>query len=323
MIEGNSILTADSQLSHRPMLHLLDGLKQVGVKIESKNGYPPIKILGTGRIQGGVIKIPGNISSQYVSAILLVSPLAQKQITLRLTTPLESKPYVKMTMNTMSQFGYCPRSSDDMKEYCTPLGQYNPTNITIEGDWSSAAFILAAGVLSGEITVRNLSPASDQADKLILEILAKMNANISYSKNEVTAWKSSLSPLNYDLSNCPDLFPIVAALCSKAEGTSVLSGLRRLRIKESDRVKAMIVGLNRMGINIKVCEDTVKIIGGDLKGANIDTYNDHRIAMAFAVLSSVAKGKTIIKNSECVNKSYPNFWDDMITIGLDAKEEIK
>jgi len=175
--------------------------------------------------------------------------------------------------------------------------------------------MLAAGILAGKVHVDNLDLESSQADKEIIRILDEMGAYIKIKGKRVTAEKSKLNALETDLSDYPDLFPIVACLCSVAEGTSRLTGLSRLRIKESDRLAAMMEGLRQMGIEITGDDDSVRITGGLLRGAVIDPFNDHRIAMSFAVLSHVAEGETTIMNPECVSKSYPGFWDDLRQIG--------
>lgn len=175
--------------------------------------------------------------------------------------------------------------------------------------------MIAAGVLAGKVHVDNLDLKSQQADREIISILEAMDAYIKISGNRVTTELSRISAVDFDLSDYPDLFPVVACLCASAEGTSNLSGLGRLRHKESDRLQAMTAGLKRMGIKVTVEDSTAQIKGGKPKGAIIDTYNDHRIAMSFAVLAQTAMGETIIQNPECVDKSYPRFWKDLAQIG--------
>jgi 3-phosphoshikimate 1-carboxyvinyltransferase len=215
----------------------------------------------------------------------------------------------------MLDYGVSVKPSDDFMEIEINPSKYRPAEINVEGDWSSAAFLIAAGALAGEITVSNLNLSSSQADRVIIDILKSMNARIETSDDKVAVKRSNLRSIEYDMRDCPDLFPIVSALCTTASGTSVLTGLRRLRIKESDRIKSMTDGLDMMGANIKVSDDRMKIMGSDLKGAIINPYDDHRIAMAFAVLSLVTSGETVILDAECVSKSYPGFWDDLESLG--------
>lgn len=315
LIKGQCTITGGKSLSKRPMGPLLDALKQLGVVLESADGKPPITINGTGELPGGKVRIPGDVSSQYISSLMIAAPLATSPVQIQLTTPLESKPYVEMTRDAMLDYGVSVNLSDDFMEIEINPSKYRPAEINVEGDWSSAAFLIAAGALAGEITVSNLNLSSSQADRVIIDILKSMNARIETSDDKVAVKRSNLRSIEYDMRDCPDLFPIVSALCATANGTSVLTGLRRLKIKESDRIKSMTDGLDMMGANIKVSDDRMKIMGSDLKGAIINPYDDHRIAMAFAVLSLVTRGETVILDAECVSKSYPGFWDDLESLG--------
>ena len=315
LIKGTCTITGGKSLSKRPMGPLLDALKQLGVNLESNDGKPPITIYGNGELNGGKVRIPGDISSQYISSLMIAAPLASSPVQIQLTTPLESKPYVELTRDAMLDYRVSVKQSDDFREIEINPSKYSPAEINVEGDWSSAAFLIAAGALAGEISVSNLKLSSSQADKAIIEILRSMNARIETSDNKVAVKKSNLRSIEHDMRDCPDLFPILSTLCATANGTSVLTGLKRLRIKESDRIKSMTDGLVKMGAYIKVSDDGMEIIGSDLKGANIKPYDDHRIAMAFTVISHVATGETVIMDAECVSKSYPGFWDDLESLG--------
>ena len=313
LLDRPCTLSGAPSLIQRPNKPLLDALEQLGVQTQSDAGHPPITV--TGKMTGGYANIPGDVSSQFISSILLAAPYAEVPVELRITTQLESKPYVKMTLDAMRKSGIKVECSKSLELFYVPNGRYSPLMSKIEGDWSSAAYMLASGAVAGKIHVDNLDLASSQADKEIIRILDEMGAYIKIKGKRVTAEKSKLGSLDTDLSDCPDLFPIVACLCSVAEGTSRLTGLSRLRIKESDRLAAMMEGLQRMGIEIAGDDDSVRITGGLPHGAVIDPYNDHRVAMSFAVLSQVAKGESTIMNPECVSKSYPDFWDDLRQIG--------
>jgi 3-phosphoshikimate 1-carboxyvinyltransferase len=315
LIDGECILTGDASLKKRPIEALIQALNQLGIKATSTKGQLPVTVKGDGKIPGGNISIPGNISSQFISALLLVSPLADNPVSIEISTPLESEPYVDMTIDAMRYFGVNPISSEDYRSFTTPLKSYRPTTFNVEGDWSSAAFLIAIGVLSGNVIIKNLNMNSKQADRKIIKIIELMEGNLELKKNAVRASKSKLYSIEYDLRNCPDLFPIISALCSKARGESKLTGLKRLRIKESDRLQSMIIGLKRMGVKISRERESLIIRGGALKGASIDPYNDHRIAMSFGVLGTIADGETAIRNAECVSKSYPEFWNHMKKLG--------
>ena len=306
-------LTGAPSLQRRPNKPLLDALEQLGVKTTSQDGHPPLTVQG--KMQGGSAEIRGDVSSQFISSIILAAPYAITPVDLTVTTQLESKPYVEMTIEAMKKSGINPLHSETLKEIHIPLGKYKPKRIRVEGDWSSAAFMLAAGAISGKVHVDNLEIGSCQADREIIHILEEMEAYIKFTGSRITTEKSDLAAIETDLSDCPDLFPIVACLCSVAEGESRLTGLARLKLKESDRVSAMMEGLQRMGLSITSHDDIVTIRGGEVHGAQIDSHNDHRIAMSFAVLAQVAKGETTIMNPECVSKSYPAFWADLEKIG--------
>jgi 3-phosphoshikimate 1-carboxyvinyltransferase len=317
LIEEESIVTGAPQLMKRPNAPLLEALGQLGVETGSDGGYPPIKIKG--RMRGGVAEIRGDVSSQFISSILLAAPYAAEPVTIKVTTRLGSRPYVQMTLDAMRRCGVRAISKQGCVEIKVPLGKYRPTVTRIEGDWSSAAFMLAVGVLSGKVHVDNLDMDSSQADKEIMHALDMMGAQVKIKGNRVTAEKSYMRGIEMDLSDSPDMFPMVSSLCAVAQGRSTLTGLGRLRIKESDRLQAMAEGLRAMGARIQVEGDTCTIEGGQLKGAVIDPHGDHRIAMSFAVLGTLAEGETIINDRDCVNKSYPGFWGDLASLGAETR----
>ena len=315
LVDGGCRLTGGKSLSTRPVGPLLDALNQLGVKCTSHGGFPPVTITSNGRIKGGEARIPGDISSQFVSALLAVAPLADSPVEISLTTQLESRPYVAMTMDAMRAFGVAVWDTPDMRRLTTPLGPYRASAVEVEGDWSSAAYVLAAGALTGGTKLRGLNQASSQADRAIIGILSRMGADVSTNGNTVRVSRSPLRGISADLSDCPDLFPVVSALCAAAEGDSTLTSLKRLRLKESDRVAAMAEGLTRMGIKVRCDSDSTRITGGAPRGAEVDPWGDHRIAMSLAVLALAAEGETKISDAGCVSKSYPGFWGDLAAIG--------
>lgn len=315
LINGDSILTGGSSLGARPIQPLLNALKHIGVNSKSFNGFPPVTVQGTGVLRGGATELPGNISSQYVSALLTVAPLAEDPVEINLTTLLESKPYVEMTLHAMRLFGIEPQVSTNLMRFEVPTKRYSATDVNVEGDWSSAAFLLAAGALDGEVTVTGLDLKSAQADKAIIEILLQMGADVKVSDTSVTSKLSKLGGVDIDMVDCPDLFPVVSALCATAREKSRLTGLERLRLKESDRVQAMLDGLKQMGVKAEKVGEELMIRGGVVRGAEVNAYMDHRIAMSFAVLALAAEGATTIQDADCVAKSYPGFWHDLEKIG--------
>lgn len=318
LVEGSCTLTGGPSLSKRPVEPLLEALRQIGADCESEGGYPPVKVKGIGRIGDDDVRIRGDVSSQFVSALLLVAP-RRNGMRINLTTPLESKPYVKMTMDTQRAFGVTVQASDNMRSYLIKKQAYRPVEMTVEGDWSSSANILAAGALAGKVAVENLNPKSSQADTAIIDILKTLGARMQKTGRRIIVEKSDLRAIEVDLSDSPDIFPVTASLCATASGVSFLRGLRRLRFKESDRVAVMMEGLQKMGVGLRLEEDVLMIEGGRPEGGTIDSHNDHRIAMAFSVLGLVSEGETTILDAGCVSKSYPQFWENMETIGADIR----
>ena len=258
--------------------------------------------------------MPGDISSQFISALLLVAPLAEEGITIRLTTNLESKPYISMTLECLKKFGIKVNTQADLSQFEVARQEYQPTNYQVEGDWSSASCFLALGAVSEGVTVTNLKPESFQGDKIMLNLLRDMGARVSVSGNTVRVSKSRLKAITADLSDSIDLLPTMAALAAMADGVSRFSGISRARLKESNRVAAVAESLRRM--DIKVTEETNKLVitGGQPRGSLIDSRNDHRIAMAFSIIGTVAGG-TAIDQAECVTKTYPEFWETLNHIG--------
>jgi len=313
LIPGRCRLTTGRSLAKRPVKILTEALRQLGVKCSSDGEVAPVTVEG-GILKGGVTELPGNISSQFISALLLIAPLAKDGMEISLTTPLESKPYVLMTLECLEEFGVKVEASTDLRVFKVPAQSYNPTRYFVEGDWSSASYFLALGALSGEVEIDNLNIKSHQGDRVMLDFMTDMGVQTEKSNDTVTIHQSDLKTVSADLSDCIDLLPTMAVIAGTVNGQSELTGISRARIKESNRVAAVKDGLERMGLSVKEEEDKLTINGGRLRGAVIDPRDDHRIAMAFSILGTVA-GETVINNAECVTKTYPEFWDVLKSIG--------
>ncbi len=313
LVPGRCRLVGGPSLSKRPIKPLIQALRQLGVNCSCQRELAPIIIKG-GRLKGGTTELPGDISSQFISALLLIAPLADEQVNIRLTTPLESKPFVLMTLECLKKFGVEVESTADLREFKATKHEYKPTRYNVEGDWSSASYLLALGAASGAIEVENLNVESLQGDKVILDLLIEMGALVEVSNGSVRVRKSKLNAIRTDLSDCIDLFPTVAILAATADGVSEINGIERARIKESNRVSTVKDGLERMGIKTEEERDRLTITGSRPKGAVIKSYDDHRIAMAFSILGTIA-GETIINDAECVSKTFPQFWDVLKSIG--------
>ena len=317
LIPGKSRLTARPSLSQRPIEPLLQALRQLGVGCHQDKKSAAVVVNG-GSLVSGATELPGNVSSQFVSALLFIAPFAEEGRRIRLTTPLESRSFVLMTLECLKKFGIKVECSPDFREFEVLKQTYKPANYRVEGDWSSASYLLALGAVGGEVAVENLNPESLQGDKVILDFLKDMGASVVVNKNSVTVRRSRLNGIKADLSNCIDLLPTMAVLAAATEGVSELSGIERARLKESDRVSALKEGLDRIGIRVKEERNKLTITGSEPKGSVIDSKGDHRIAMAFSILGSLAGG-TIINNAECVSKTYPEFWDKLKSIGGEVK----
>lgn len=313
LIPGKCQLTAGPSLSQRPIKPLVQALRQLEVDCACEGDSTPVIVKG-GKLRGGVVELPGNISSQFISALLFISPFAEAGVKIKLTTPLESKPYILMTLDCLKSFGIKVDFSEDLRGFEVTKQTYKPTKYKVEGDWSSASYFLALGAMTGEVTVTNLNLESWQGDRRILNFLREMGATIEADQNSVTVKKSRLKAIEVDLSDSIDLLPTMAILAAVAEGVSEFVGIERARLKESNRVLAVKEGLERMNILVREERNRLVIYGGIPEGAFINSYLDHRIAMAFGVLGLFC-GDTIINDAECVSKTFPEFWDVLLSIG--------
>jgi 3-phosphoshikimate 1-carboxyvinyltransferase len=313
LVPGTCRLTAAPSLARRPIAPLIGALNRLGIKCSTTGESTPVTVEGT-RIRGGTVELPGDISSQYVTALLLVAPFTTDGLTIRLTSPLESKPYVMMTLDCLKDFGVEVSHDPGLSTFTVKPQAYRPAQYTVEGDWSSASYLLALGAAAGETEVSNLCAKSRQADRDIWIMLNRMGANILSAGDSITVKRSDLHAFRADLSDCIDLLPTVAVMAALANGVSELSGVRRARLKESDRIAAVKAGMERMGIKVDEEEDRILITGTKPVGTVIDSRGDHRIAMAFAILGVVA-GDTVIEGAECVSKTYPGYWDELKSLG--------
>jgi len=325
LADGISILTGGDSLRRRPMKPLLEALRQLGVNCYSArfDGFPPVIVFGGG-IKGGKAEIRGDISSQFISGLLLATPLAANETDIHVTTHLESKPYVAMTLNILRKHNVRVDCQPDYRRFSVPPNQrYAPFNHVIEGDYSSAAFLLAAAsVTNSRVRVVGLKKDTLQGDRVIVDILREMGAQVEMGEDyvEVKGLDRSLRGLNLDLSDNPDLVPVCAAVAAFAGGRTVISGVKRLRFKESDRILSLTSELSKMGVKVTAFEDHLTIEGGSLRGAELNSHDDHRIAMACAVAALGAEGETTIHGVECISKSYPKFVEDLRLLRGDVVE---
>lgn len=313
LIDGESMLNGKPSLSSRPIRSLVESLQELGGSCSCEGATPPVTVRG--KLKGGTTSIPGNVSSQFISSLLLTAPLAKEKVKIHVTTALESQPYVEMTADTQQAFDVSVHSTDSFDRFSISPQTYKPSKYKVEGDWSSAAFFIVAGILKGDLEIKNVDLASLQADKAIVELLKSIGGCIRVDNNSLSVKQSHLRPFQVNVSNCPDLFPVLCVLAANIEGTSEISGISRLRMKESDRVEAMKEGLTALGIPMKEEEGKVSITGTTSQGGTIDPKNDHRIAMAFALMGLVSEKSVKIYSPCCVRKSFPTFWTALENIG--------
>lgn len=301
------------KLPERPITPYIRELGKNGAVITKTEGVMPFVMNGT--LKGGDYVLEGDISSQFITGLLFALPLCSGNSVIRLASKLESKPYADMTVEALSRFGITIDESEDkdgLPVYRIRGGQkYRSADVSVEGDYSQAAFYFAANALGSEIKVDNLSEKSVQGDKKILEIIG----GISYNKINDSGLRR-LPAFSADVSDIPDLVPILAVLGCFTDGTSRITGAKRLKIKESDRLEAIASALGNIGGKITVKDDSLEIepVTG-FHGGVIDGCNDHRIVMASAIASTMADGEITITGAEAVAKSYPDFWTDFASLG--------
>lgn len=303
------VITGEGTLLHRPMTMMMEPLRHLGVAVRDGGGYLPIEVCG--RMHGGRIEVDGSISSQFITGLLLALPMAEGDTTLKVHGAV-STPYIDMTVETAERFGGRILHSDYTEFFIEGGQHYTAADYAIEGDWSAAAMLLVAGAIAGEVTLDNISTLSKQADTLICRALVRAGASVINEENSITVAKRDLTAFEFDATNCPDLFPALAALAAAAEGTSVITGTSRLEHKESNRAETLREEYAKLGIEIDIeTENVMKIRGGSIHGAEVDGHSDHRIAMSLAVSALRSDGEVKITGAECVGKSYPNFFEDI------------
>jgi len=305
-------LTGANSLRKRPMQIIVDALSELGVKCSSADGFLPITVKGA--LKGGKIEIDGSFSSQLLTGLLMVLPLAKNdsEITVR---NLKSKPYIDMTMQLLSDFGITV-INNDYSVFTIPANQkYLPRDYTVEGDWSGGAFLLVAGAINGKITVSGLQQSSLQSDKTILTALKEAGAKMDITNDTVTVEPAPLKSFTFDATHSPDLFPPLAALATYCTGETVIKGVSRLVHKESNRAETIVNEFSKLGVKIIIEDDSMKITGGIPTGGKVESHEDHRIAMAMAVAALNASGKVCIRDSQSIAKSYPEFFKDLKALG--------
>jgi 3-phosphoshikimate 1-carboxyvinyltransferase len=312
---GTFQITGDERMAQRPILPLMQALRGWGVDIASikDNGCPPLLIKANG-LSGGRTILPEGKSSQYLSSLLLVGPYARQEAELEVEGEILSLPYVIMTLAVMEDFGIRVEANEALNNYRIPQGIYSAKEYAIEGDASNASyFYAAAAVTGGEVTVPNVPVPSLQGDAVFVALLARMGCQVNKTGDGLTvSGPEELKGITIDMGDMPDVVPTLAVVASQAKGRTTIKNIAHLRIKECDRLHVMAVELAKMGAKVQELDDTLIIEGKDpdspMHGAEINTYNDHRIAMSFAVAGLVVPGVKVL-GEDCVAKSFPDFWE--------------
>ncbi|MBU2537523.1 MAG: 3-phosphoshikimate 1-carboxyvinyltransferase [Proteobacteria bacterium] len=312
---GDFTINGDQRMHERPIKPLMEALTGWGVEIRSVQGTgcPPVAIAAKG-ITGGKTLLPEGKSSQYLSSLLLVAPYAAQPAELSVAGEVLSKPYVTMTLAVMRDFGINVTANPELNHFLIPQGCYQAREYAVEGDASSASYFwAAAAVTGGRVTVANVPSPSLQGDAVLVDILARMGCTVERSGAGITVTGSKeLRGVEVDMGDCPDVVPTLAVVAAFAKGRTVIKNIAHLRIKECDRLHVMVTELAKLGITTEERADTMIIEGREknspLHGAEIDTYNDHRIAMSFAVAGLKVPGVRV-KGEGCVVKSFPDFWE--------------
>ncbi len=308
----NATFIGHGRLIERPLSAITDLLINHGLSCEyTSNVNLPLVI--SGKMPAGKYEIGGNVSSQYISGLLFALAYIGEKSEIMMTSKLESAGYVDMTIDSLKRFG--ANISKTETGYIIQKSSLVAADTTVEGDWSQAAFFLAAAALGGDIKINGLDKNSVQGDKACLDIFRQIGADIKWEGDVLHAKAGELKPVNIDASQIPDIIPPIAVVLGQCGGQSVINNAYRLRIKESDRLSAIARGLVMNGVSVIETRDSLCIDGSELSGGVIDGFNDHRIVMAFSIGTAFAKKQSTVTDAEAINKSYPKFFDHYKAIG--------
>ena len=318
--EKRITINGEGSLLSRPMDFFDEILPQLGVEIISNHGKLPLQLKGP--LQPKNIEIDGSLSSQFLTGLLMAYAAAGAHDVSIKVNNLKSRPYIDLTLQVMNHFGWSVENRDYKEFYfvhhTSHIVQRTSIEYTVEGDWSGGAFLLVAGAIAGEITVKGLDTGSTQADKAIVQALIDCGAGLSVQDGQIEIGPSSLRAFHFNATDCPDLFPPLVALAAYCDGTTVIEGVSRLAHKESNRALTLQEEFGKMNVDIQLQDDLMLIKGGDIvKGAKVHSRHDHRIAMACAVAALKAESETIIEEAQAVNKSYPDFYEHIKALGAE------
>jgi 3-phosphoshikimate 1-carboxyvinyltransferase len=308
------LINGSGSLLKRPMDFFDEIFPSLGIRIQSNNGKLPLKIQGP--LKPANITIDGSLSSQFLTGLLMAYAAANASDVSIHVKDLKSKPYIDLTLHILKQFGVHVENRNYEEFYFgSNSGSLKPTSYTVEGDWSGGAFLLVAGAIAGTTVVEGLDVQSTQADKAILSALKDSGAEMLISENKIEIGPAELKAFEFDATDCPDLFPPLVSLAACCKGITSITGVSRLAHKESNRALTLQEEFGKMGIEVELIDNVMKVHGSqNLKGAIVHSHHDHRIAMACAVAGLVANGETVIEEADAINKSYPDFYNDLIKL---------
>jgi 3-phosphoshikimate 1-carboxyvinyltransferase len=312
-------INGSGSLATRPMDFFDEILPQLGVKIKTNDGKLPMIVQGP--LIPATIEVDGSLSSQFLTGLLMAYSAAGANDVSIKVNDLKSKPYIDLTLDVMKQFGMNVPENKNYEEFifhsaATPDAELITHDYAVEGDWSGGAFLLVAGAIAGSITIRGLNLSSTQADRRIMDAMMSANAAIAMEAKGIQSHPGGLRGFEFDATDCPDLFPPLVALAAYCNGKTTIKGVRRLRHKESNRAVTLQDEFDMMGVRIDLEGDLMIIHGGGIvKGADVHSNHDHRIAMACAVAALGANSETVIGEAMAVKKSYPDFYSDLKSLG--------
>lgn len=311
-------ITGEGSLVNRPMDFFDRVLPQLGVKVRSNNGLLPLEVEGP--LIPADIEVDGSLSSQFLTGLIMAYVAAGANNVRIKVKELKSKPYIALTIGLIHELGLAYIENINFEEFIFhgPVPDKEAYYYRVEGDWSGAAFLLVAGAISGRVKISGLYLASAQADRGILDALSKANASFAVDTKGIYVKPSVMNGFDFDATDCPDLFPPLVCLAANCNGVSRIKGVSRLKHKESDRALSLKEEFGKMGIDIHLDGDEMRITGGKVKGNVVHSHHDHRIAMACAVAALNAEGETRIEAADAINKSYPDFFEDLEKLGANV-----
>jgi 3-phosphoshikimate 1-carboxyvinyltransferase len=306
-------LTGSGSIMNRPMSMLEEALPSLGASVILNKGRLPADI--TGPMTGGTVYIDGSLSSQLLTGLLITLPVIENDSTV-IVNNLKSKPYIDLTIDVMQKFGIEIHNEDYTRFIIPGRQEYVPTDYRVEGDWSGAAFPLVLGAIHGYVRLNGISQLSTQADRVILDALRLAGAEVTAARDHVEISCTDLVSFEFNITDCPDLAPPLVALAANCKGTTIISGIERLRAKESDRAATLLSEFSKIGVDISVYGESMHVKGSeDLRFATVDSHGDHRIAMALAVAGTKSAFGLVIEGADAINKSYPGFFEDLKKLG--------